>query len=371
MTKAILDLGDFHKVAKGKRPRVGIRLAPAPGLSVAEGTEERVVSFVFSDASVDRYGDTIDPKGWVFDRSGAGTVALFGHDSSIVDNVVGRALNVRVQGDRLVGDIHFATAEENPNAEIVYQMVKGGYINSVSVGFQPIEWSQTKDKSRPGGIDFKKQELLEVSVVPIPANPNAIALAKAAGLDVDRLGLSTRVVGPVTKKGLYSVAWLASILQDLGWLASDVAWEAEYEGDGSEVPQMLADAVNQLGQALLTMTAEEVGELLAVDDSAVLPDMTSAQAAVAKLAACLHRDDDIFGRDAILRAGRVLSAATKKALGEACDTIQKGCESIRSMIDDAVDEATSSTAMEDEEEKAKRVRRAAAMKLAFENSRFP
>lgn len=389
MTRAILDLAEFHRRLPGigKRLKAGVRLSPSAGLAPA-GKEERVVSFVFSDASIDRYGDTIDAKGWIFDKSGAGTVALFGHDSSSVENVVGRAHNVRVQGDRLLGDIHFAAPEENPNAEIVYQMVKGGFLNAVSVGFQPIDWTQTKDKTRPGGIDFKKQELLEISIVPIPANPQAVALAKAAGIAVDRLGPVFAAPVTVTKRGLYAVSSLAMILAELGWLASDAAWEAEYEGDGSEVPEMLAEALRQLGEALVAMTVEEVGELLGREDGegeTVIAMASAGQRALFALAQAARggtEDDTLSGKvdrltamvesrlggpvaDPEAKAGKVLSAATKKTLGEAYVSILKGCEVIKGMVDEPADPD------EDGEAKALRARRAAAMRLSLENHMIP
>jgi HK97 family phage major capsid protein/HK97 family phage prohead protease len=129
---------------------------------------------------VDRYGDTLAPNGW----KASDCVALFGHDAGSVENVIGRVKNIRVVGGKLMGDIEFASAEINPMADTVYKMLLAGFLNAVSVGFLPIEWEQTKDKSRPGGIDFKRQELVEASVVPIPANPNALLQAKAAGIDV-------------------------------------------------------------------------------------------------------------------------------------------------------------------------------------------
>ena len=46
---------------------------------------------------------------------------------------------------------------------------------SVSVGFQPVEATPRKG----GGWDFIKSALHEVSVVAVPANPNALAIAKA------------------------------------------------------------------------------------------------------------------------------------------------------------------------------------------------
>jgi hypothetical protein len=67
--------------------------------------------------------------------------------------------------------------------------------------------------------------------VPIPANPNALQQAKAAGIDLSRLGLERDAV-VVSKKGLYEVAWLAQLLSELSYLEDVVEWEAEYEGDG-------------------------------------------------------------------------------------------------------------------------------------------
>jgi len=43
------------------------------------------------------------------------------------------------------------------------------------------------DGDRPFGIDFTKQELLEISVCPVPCNPNALQEAKANGIDTGPL----------------------------------------------------------------------------------------------------------------------------------------------------------------------------------------
>ena len=52
-------------------------------------------------------------------------------------------------------------------------------LNAVSVGFIPLEWTETKD-----GYDITKWELLEFSAVAVPANQDAIAEAvKSFGND--------------------------------------------------------------------------------------------------------------------------------------------------------------------------------------------
>ena len=58
------------------------------------------------------------------------------------------------------------------------------YLNAVSVGFNPSEWKWVDDEDRPWGIDYNKQELLEYSAVPVPANPEALIDAKSKGIDL-------------------------------------------------------------------------------------------------------------------------------------------------------------------------------------------
>jgi len=370
MKRALLSIDQFREAASaGKRPQAHLsfqfKLA-AP--EIAEDT--RAVPFVFSDDSVDSYGDTIEAKGWIWDRSGAGTVALFGHDPSKVENIIGRAHNIRVEGNQLIGEIHFAEKDVNPQADVVYQLVKGGYLNSVSVGFQPIEWTLAKDKSRPGGIDFKKQKLLEISVVGIPANENAVAQARAAGIDVD--SVIRRDAKVPTKKGLYAVSYLAEILESLGWLEDMVEWEAEYEGDGSAVPARLTDAMNTLGQILVDMTIEEVSELLAdetsesgdglIDDVTLLAAPTEGQRAVAAFAKALKAAASKSPDADVQRAGRTLSSANEAKLRDAHGQMTSACDVIKGMLD-SLDGDEPDTTEKSDDAAAERARRAKALKL--------
>jgi HK97 family phage prohead protease len=185
----MIDIREFNAAANGPDAMAATAVRFATTGEPVAASDARTLTFVFSDESVDRYGDVIFARGWDLANFNANPIALFGHDAGSVENVIGRAKNVRVEGTRLIGDIEFMGADVNPNAEAVYQMVKGGFLKTVSVGFQPIEWELAKDKSRPQGVNFKKQELMEISIVPIPANPNALIQAKAAGIAIERLGL--------------------------------------------------------------------------------------------------------------------------------------------------------------------------------------
>lgn len=65
------------------------------------------------------------------------------------------------------------------------------------------------------------------------------------------------------KKGMYSVAQLASILDSLNGLRYACKWEAESEGDNSPIPDNLKDAVDNLSSILVSMVEEEAAELTA------------------------------------------------------------------------------------------------------------
>jgi HK97 family phage major capsid protein len=70
--------------------------------------------------------------------------------------------------------------------------VREGHLRTVSVGFRPVERQPlTKDANKEfGPFRFTKSELLECSLVSVPANPNAIAIAKS-------LHLSNEIVAEV------------------------------------------------------------------------------------------------------------------------------------------------------------------------------
>jgi HK97 family phage prohead protease len=143
--------------------------------------EERTFRFIFSDGSIDRMGDSIDAKGWDTDDFQKNPVALWAHDSSAPP--IGRASNVSIDGKKLIGDITFAGPDVYPFADTIYRLVAGKFLNAVSVGFMPIRYEFVEEDDRPWGIDFKEQELLEISVCPVPANPNALGAARAKGID--------------------------------------------------------------------------------------------------------------------------------------------------------------------------------------------
>jgi HK97 family phage prohead protease len=178
----LISADQFRKELRARRPPSGgVYRVSTEGLVPVDGAE-RTLRFCFSDNSVDRMGDTIDAAGWDLTDFNRNPVALWAHDSSAPP--IGGARNVAVEGQRLMGDIEFARPETYAFAETIYRLLLDKFIRAVSVGFMPIKYRFAEnDADRTFGIDFLEQSLLEISVCPVPANPNALADARRKGID--------------------------------------------------------------------------------------------------------------------------------------------------------------------------------------------
>jgi len=147
----------------------------------------RRVRFVASDETVDRYGDIIRASGWQLDNFRKNPVLLFGHQSDSLP--VGKVDPIAVEGTKLIAHAEFLPEGMTAFADSVWSLIEHGALNAASVGFLPLAAPlpiYDADKHLTG-FEFIAQELLELSVVPVPANPNALQLAKSFGLSPDEM----------------------------------------------------------------------------------------------------------------------------------------------------------------------------------------
>jgi HK97 family phage prohead protease len=129
---------------------------------------------IASDGTIDRYGDVIEPGGWDLTAYRRNPVILVDHDYR-VSRIVGAAERVEILDDALLVRILLDPADSNPTAGMVRSRLEAGSLRTVSVGFVPLEWEPILhvESGRMTGFRFTEQELLEVSFVAVPANPNA------------------------------------------------------------------------------------------------------------------------------------------------------------------------------------------------------
>lgn len=161
------------------------RFAPLPAEIRSLNDQKRTITFASSTEATDRYGDIIRVKGWDFAAYKKNPVFLWGHRQS--DPPIGKCVSIHTESDppALVQEIEFATKEIYPWADTIYKLYKGGFLKAVSVGFLPLEDPQPIIDEKTGdrtGEEFTRQELLELSAVSVPANPEALGRAVTKGI---------------------------------------------------------------------------------------------------------------------------------------------------------------------------------------------
>jgi HK97 family phage prohead protease len=129
------------------------------------------MDFIGSDNSIDRYNEVIQPEAW-------GDMANFKknpvipdcHDYSSISKILGNAKSVQVVAGKLCNRVAFCM--DNPVGALAYKMAKAGFLKSQSVGFIPLAWTSGDGKDQPDRT-YTECELLEISLVVVPANPGA------------------------------------------------------------------------------------------------------------------------------------------------------------------------------------------------------
>ena len=144
--------------------------------------------FIASTAKVDSYSDIVE-QGWRLDRYNANPVILLQHSSWSLP--IGKATSAKVEAlaDGAPGlVVEFMLDPDDEEAMKVGRKLAGGFLNAVSVGFRSHKQTpratlpETDPRYSGRGYILADNELLELSVVTIPANPDAVAQRAAPDL---------------------------------------------------------------------------------------------------------------------------------------------------------------------------------------------
>ena len=173
--------------------------------------EDGVISAaIATDGSIDRDGERIAPDGWDFTNFERNPVLLWAHDYR--SEPIGKVLEIRQEGKRIIFKPQFAI-NISDKAKKIFEMYKTGFLNAFSVGFQPKEWHMDQSENGQTVRVFDKTELLEISAVPVPANPNAVVLARAAKADEDIIKQMESFKDPIIDKKTESDEMTAKITE--------------------------------------------------------------------------------------------------------------------------------------------------------------
>ncbi len=144
------------------------------------------LDFIISDESVNRYGFRIISEGINSSNFLKNPVCLVSHRDAYLS--VGKWKNIRVENGVLKGTVEFD--EEDTDAVKIYKKYKNGYMSAVSISVLPLTESTDAEFLMPGQKypTIVTSELLEISLVNVPGNANAVKLMGKNG-DIIKLSL--------------------------------------------------------------------------------------------------------------------------------------------------------------------------------------
>ncbi len=156
------------------------------------GEKETRFTAVASTATKDRHGEIVEVEGWDFKDYLKNPVILWSHNHAIP--AIGRAVKVWTEGVGEAAKLMFKGLLNGKGeyGSVAKALVDDGTLNSFSVGFKSEDFEDDT---------FKSQELLEISLVNVPANSDAQIVAykamKTAGIcdsDMVALGVTPAIV---------------------------------------------------------------------------------------------------------------------------------------------------------------------------------
>ena len=140
-----------------------------------------VFTFVITNGQKDRQAEIVDPNGWDFTAYESNPVVLDGHQAESVMDILGKGLPpLRRVGDDWQLDIVLSSCHKGRMART---LILEGALRTVSVGFVSLQ----RERDADGTLVHRKAELLEVSLVPIPANPAAVLVGAKAAIASQKL----------------------------------------------------------------------------------------------------------------------------------------------------------------------------------------
>lgn len=224
----------------------------------AKGDEPAIT---ISTSAIDREGDVLDPGGAMLEAYRKNPVVLFAHDHSELPIGSSTSIDVGPSGLRA----SWSWLQNDERAARVKNAYDQGVLRAASVGFVPIEFEQTDT-----GYRFSKWELVEWSLCPVPANPEAVRTLKALGLDMvvpirrlppsrtSAIRRAAQMLELRTKVGARHSAADLALLQaahdacaELGAMCT-----AEHEGDDKHID------LKSIPSDELDITEEEVREII-------------------------------------------------------------------------------------------------------------
>jgi HK97 family phage prohead protease len=155
------------------------------GLEYLPGYESRVLRYVITNESQDRYGDVVRVAGAKIDNYMKNPVVMMAHrhDMPPIGKTVDLTCNKQCKQIEASGLFLDGRTDMTGVSETAFKLAQSGAMPGCSIGFMPIKANRpqtAEERVKIGigenGYEFLDWELLEWSVCSIPANPDALQL---------------------------------------------------------------------------------------------------------------------------------------------------------------------------------------------------
>jgi len=267
------------------------------------------VDAMVSTVNADRYNEIVLPSAFArhLDAYRRNPVHLWAHDPRQMENVIGKALDVQSVHGGFRARFQYAVAE-NPQAQMAFELISGGYLNAYSVGFYALAWvyADQLDKAPPevrselSGMDLKgvdliftEVELFEISLCAVPANRESLVVGRA--VDETNQKETMPVAQPTLEKAAAPVrSKMDVIMRDaaarLRRLADSLEVSDWYDQDAEDVAETRDGFVKVLDAVRSDVLAEFAEDLAEGPDEQ--PPLVEASAPPERTAAAPSLEDE-------------------------------------------------------------------------------
>ena len=142
--------------------------------------KEGHLTALISTDTEDRMGEVLMPQGVNIKNYNKNPVVLWAHNYEMPP--IAKALWTKKTDRGVMSKMEFAKTAFAQEIKMLYEE---GFMSTFSVGFVPTKWEDGDGVKNPNRT-YTEWELLEYSAVPVPANPDALALAINKGMKISQ-----------------------------------------------------------------------------------------------------------------------------------------------------------------------------------------
>lgn len=279
-------------------------------------SKEDGFKFIASSGAVDRHGEVINQDGWDLKNYLTNPVILWGHDYYKMP--IGKATKIYVEDGKLIVEGVWASEKANPDAELIRNLYLEGMVNAVSVGFIAKEWD---------GNTITKAELLEISLVTVPANQEALSLLKSKGFSDENIVKGFAV--EIKEEGDDSEVEITEDEDDTVEIEDDATIENEKVDNQVDNEKKEEKIIEDEDEEEITPAVEEVIAPVVEDEDDDTVEITDDEE-------LLDSEDEIVDNEnKDIKAGRTLSDATRKTMQESIDAMKLSINALEKLINES------------------------------------